>query len=119
MTINQLEEQSPFITADGSEIRSILDHTNAPVVKQSLAEASLPEGGETQRHYHNVSEEIYFITEGEGVMELEGKVSKVKPGDAILIPPGSWHQIKASEGTALKLLCCCSPPYSHEDTFFD
>lgn len=119
MTINQLEHQTPFTTADGSEIRSILDHTNAPVEKQSLAEATLPAGGQTERHYHKVSEELYFITEGEGVMELDGDTSEVKPGDAILIPPGSWHQITASSGGALKLLCCCAPPYSHDDTFFE
>lgn len=119
MTINQLEEQSPFITADGSEIRSILDRTNAPVEKQSLAEATLPPGGETERHYHKVSEEFYFITAGKGEMELDGEVSEVKSGDAILIPAGAWHQIKALGDGELKLLCCCAPPYSHDDTYFE
>ena len=47
MIVNQLRDQIPFTTADGSTIRSILDATNAPVEKQSLAEASLPEGGFT------------------------------------------------------------------------
>ncbi|NNE90309.1 MAG: hypothetical protein HKN23_01555, partial [Verrucomicrobiales bacterium] len=61
MTVNQLSEQAPFTTADGSTIRSILDRTNAPVEQQSLAEASLPPGGATERHYHKISEEIYFI----------------------------------------------------------
>ena len=61
MTVNQLANQKPFTTADGSTIRSILDATNAPVEKQSLAEASLPKGGQTERHYHKLSEEIYFI----------------------------------------------------------
>jgi len=37
MTINQLSEQAPFTTKDGSTIRSILDKTNAPVQNQSLA----------------------------------------------------------------------------------
>ena len=118
MTINQLDEQLPFTTADGSTIRSILDKTNAPVEKQSLAEASLPPNGETERHYHKLSEEFYFITEGEGEMEIDGEVSRVKKGDAILIPAGSWHQIKAKGDSELRLLCCCAPPYSHDDTFF-
>src|SRR6188768_3793630 len=39
MTVLNLEDQQPFTTADGSTIRSILDRTNAPVEKQSLAEA--------------------------------------------------------------------------------
>ncbi len=118
MTVNQIAEQEPFTTADGSTIRSILDKTNAPVEAQSLAEATLPPGGATERHYHRVSEEFYFILEGEGIMELGGETKPVGPGDAILIPKGEWHQITANGASALKLLCCCAPAYSHDDTFF-
>lgn len=119
MTINSLSAQPPFTTKDGSTIRSILDRTNAPVELQSLAEATLPPGGATQRHYHKVSEEFYFILEGTGLMELNGETKTVAPGDAILIPRTAWHQITADEGQTLRLLCCCAPPYSHEDTYFE
>ena len=50
MEIRALDAQVPFTTKDGSTIRSILDLSNAPVEKQSLAEASVPAGGSTQRH---------------------------------------------------------------------
>lgn len=116
MTIQQLQDQEPFTTKDGSTIRSILDLTNAPVQNQSLAEATLPIGAATDRHFHKVSEELYFIQEGAGSMEIDGQTRMVKPGDAILIPPGAWHQIRATE--SLRFLCCCAPPYSHEDTYF-
>ncbi len=115
MTINRLSEQPPFTTKDGSTIRSILDRTNAPVQNQSLAEATLPAGCTTQRHYHKLSEEFYFILAGSGVMEMDGEIKNVSPGDAILIPPSAWHQITASQ--TLRFLCCCAPPYAHEDTF--
>lgn len=118
MTINQITEQEPFTTKDGSTIRSILDATNAPVEKQSLAEAALLPGGYTERHYHKASEEFYFILEGVGTMEIDGELRKVNIGDAVLIPAGSWHQITADGGKGLRFLCCCAPPYSHEDTFF-
>lgn len=121
MTIQQLAEQEPFTTADGSTIRSILDRTNAPVEKQSLAEASVPPGGATERHYHQLSEEFYFILEGTGTMEINGESREVRPGDGVLIPAGAWHQITAEPETDLPLrfLCCCAPPYSHDDTYFD
>lgn len=103
----------PFTTKDGSTIREYL-HTPA----QSLAEATLEPGQATQRHYHRASEEIYLIVEGGGLMELDGEEREVAPGDAIPIPPGAWHQLTAgADGT--KLLCCCVPPYSHDDTFFE
>lgn len=117
MIVQNLSSQKPFTTADGSRIRSILDHANAPVKNQSLAEATVPAASSTQRHYHRASEEFYFILEGSGTMEIDGSRRDVGPGDAILIPPGSRHQIAAA--TPLRFLCCCAPPYSHEDTFFD
>lgn len=118
MTIRALADQPPFITKDGSTIRSLLDRTNAPVVQQSLAEAHIEQGRATQRHYHRISEEFYFIQEGTGVMEIDGASAPVGPGDAILIPAGAWHQITA-DNAPLRLLCCCAPPYSHEDTYFE
>lgn len=118
MIVKQLAEQSPFTTADGSTIRSILDRSNAPVELQSLAEASLDPGHSTERHYHRRSEEIYFLLEGEGEMEIDGEIRRVGPGDAVLISPGAWHQIRCVSERRLTFLCCCAPPYSHEDTFF-
>ncbi len=116
MIVQNLSSQKPFTTKDGSQIRSILDRTNAPVQNQSLAEASIPAGGGTERHYHKLSEELYFLLEGEGTMEIDSESQTVRPGDAILIPAGAWHQITAI--TPLRFLCCCAPPYAHEDTYF-
>jgi mannose-6-phosphate isomerase-like protein (cupin superfamily) len=65
---------------------------------------------------HKLSEEFYFLLEGEGTMEIDGEARSVMAGDAILIPPGAWHQITASR--RLRFLCCCAPAYSHEDTYF-
>lgn len=116
MIVQQLEKQSPFTTKDGSTIRSILDRTNAPVEKQSLAEATMKPGQATDRHYHKLSEELYFLLEGTARMEIDGESREVGPGDAILIPAGAWHQITAKTG--LRFLCCCAPPYEHADTYF-
>lgn len=117
MIVQNLASQKPFTTKDGSTIRSILDRTNAPVGNQSLAEARLPAGAQTDRHYHKLAEEFYFILEGSGTMEINGAEQAVGVGDAILIPPNSWHQITAK--APLVFLCCCAPPYAHDDTYFE
>ena len=116
MVIVNVTTQTPFTTKDGSTIRSILDRTNAPVQNQSLAEARVPAGGSTQRHYHKLAEEFYFILKGKGMMEIDGETRAVGPGDCVLIPPAAWHTISAEE--ELRFLCCCAPPYAHEDTYF-
>jgi mannose-6-phosphate isomerase-like protein (cupin superfamily) len=105
-------DATPFTTKDGSTIREYL-HTEV----QSLAEASLEPGQSTRRHYHARSEEIYLILDGGGELEVDGETLTVGPGDAILIPPGSPHELTAA-GAGVTLLCCCVPPYSDDDTFF-
>jgi mannose-6-phosphate isomerase-like protein (cupin superfamily) len=110
--IARYPELEPFTTKDGSTIREYL-HTGV----QSLAEASLTPEQSTQRHYHRLSEEIYLIVEGGGLMELDGETSEVGPGDAVLIPAGAWHELRAGAG-GVRLLCCCVPAYTHDDTYF-
>ena len=118
MIVRALDQAEPFTTADGSTIRELLGLPTAPVRNQSLAEASLGPGQATERHYHAESEEIYFVVEGAGEMELDGERRRVDVGDAVLIPPGARHQIRA-DADGLRFLCCCAPAYRHEDTFFD
>ena len=118
MIVRSLAEAEAFTTADGSTIRELLGIPTAPVQNQSLAEASLAPGQSTQRHYHAESEEIYYVVEGSGEMELDGERRPVAVGDAVLIPPGARHQIRA-DAEGLRFLCCCAPAYRHEDTFFD
>jgi len=111
------DDAEAFTTKDGSTIRELLG-TQHGTANQSLAEAALAPGQSTERHYHARSEELYMLLEGEGEMEVDGTSSRVGPGDTILIPPGAWHQITAADAP-LRFLCCCAPPYSHDDTYFD
>jgi mannose-6-phosphate isomerase-like protein (cupin superfamily) len=109
----------PFLTKDGSEIRSILDRTNSSALHQSLAEATLLPGGSTEAHRHPRTEELYYILRGEGQMRVGEEWRGVGAGDGILIPSGSLHQIRNAGPQPLVFLCCCAPPYAHEDTILE
>jgi len=116
MDIKNLEDLSPFVTKDGSEIRELLAHRNSCIRNQSLAEARLPVGGATQEHYHPRAEEIYYLTHGIGKLRIEGETRDVRAGDAIAIPPGKKHKLWNTGSETLRLLCCCAPGYEHSDT---
>ena len=112
MDRSRLGAIEPFITLDGSSIRE-LAHTG----QQSLAEATVPPGGETEAHFHRTSEELYFFTGGEGRMKFGEEIVEVAAWDCVTIPPGVEHKLwNSSETDPLTLLCCCSPAYAHEDT---
>jgi mannose-6-phosphate isomerase-like protein (cupin superfamily) len=116
MDVVNLAAAPPFTTKDGSEIRELLAYRNSAIRNQSLAEARLPAGASTQPHFHPRAEEIYFLLEGRGRMQIEDGVREVGPGDAIAIPPGMRHQIINTGSETLRFLCCCAPCYEHEDT---
>ena len=112
--VQSVNRAEAFTTKDGSTIRE-LHHTE----RQSLAEATLEPSEATERHYHRAGEEIYFVLKGSGALEVDGDRQRVRPGDAALIPPGAWHTLENDGTSELRILCCCSPPYSHDDTFFE
>ena len=116
MDIAHYKELEPFITKDGSEIREWAGRAAAPAVNQSLAEASLPPGAATTEHFHRLSGELYLITQGTGRLRIEGEEREVRTGDCAVIPPGAKHKLWNTGDDVLRVVCACSPAYSHEDT---
>jgi mannose-6-phosphate isomerase-like protein (cupin superfamily) len=116
MRIDNVRDVEPFVTLDGAEIREIAGRAVGTTLNQSLAEATVPPGSSTTEHFHRESEEVYFITHGQGRMRLADVEREVEPGDAVVIAPGMRHKLWATGDEPLRLLCCCAPAYSHEDT---
>ncbi|HEY3272147.1 MAG TPA: cupin domain-containing protein [Methanocella sp.] len=114
--IRNRDNVEAYVTKDRSTIRELFHPGTSPVEGFSVAEAEVAAGLETDTHVHKKSQEIYYILEGAGTMRLGGQSFKVKTGDAILILPGTPHNIKADDGECIRILCICSPAYSHDDT---
>ena len=107
---------APFVTKDGSAIRELMHPASHANAKQSLAEARVDSGQTTALHRHRSSEELYHVTAGEGEMRLGDSRFPVTVGDTIAIAPGTPHCVTNTGQDTLVILCCCSPPYAHEDT---
>ncbi len=114
--ISHYKNIKPYITQDDSEIRELMHPDVHGNQLQSLAEAIVRPGETTQRHLHEKSEELYFILQGTGEMQLGNDAFTVNKGDTICIPPGTIHCIENRGESDLKILCCCAPAYSHADT---
>lgn len=109
-------EIEAYTTKDGSTIRELMHPQVHGNRNQSLAEAIVEPGAETLLHAHGLTEEIYHFTAGSGVMTLGDDEFPVGPGDTICIPPGTPHRVRNTGTDQLRILCACSPPYSHGDT---
>jgi mannose-6-phosphate isomerase-like protein (cupin superfamily) len=111
-----LSQLKSFTTLDGSQIRELAGPSWTPARHQSLAEASVPPGGETAEHYHPKTEELYYFVSGAGRMRLAEDEADVTAGDCVVIRPGVPHKLWNPGEESLVLLCCCAPAYSDDDT---
>jgi len=109
-------EAIAYPTKDGSTIRELMHPAVHGSVNQSLAEATIEPGQGTQLHRHRLSEEIYHVTVGEGLMTLGDEQFPIAVGDTVCIPPGTPHAVVNTGTKPLRILCACSPAYSHDDT---
>jgi mannose-6-phosphate isomerase-like protein (cupin superfamily) len=66
-------------------------------------------------HYHKKMTEIYLVLEGEGQMELDGKLVPIKPMTAIYIKPGCRHRAIGK----LKIVNVPIPSFDETDEWFD
>lgn len=116
VTKTEKDSIKPYITKDGSSIRELMHPEKHGNSRQSLAEAVVPPGTETLLHKHMKTEELYHIAEGTGSMRVGNDVFTITAGDSIFIPPEIPHRIKNTGREPLRILCCCAPPYSHDNT---
>lgn len=70
---------------------------------------------DAQTHYHKKLTEIYVILDGEGKMELDGKLFPVKPMTAVFIKPGCRHRAIGK----MKILNIPIPAFDSNDEWFD
>jgi mannose-6-phosphate isomerase-like protein (cupin superfamily) len=116
MDVSTLSRAESFTTKDGSSIREVVHPSWTGARNQSLAEATVPVGGATTAHYHPVAEELYFFTHGAGRIRVGDEERDVCAGDCVVIPSGVEHKLVNTGDEDLRLLCCCAPAYSHDDT---
>jgi quercetin dioxygenase-like cupin family protein len=67
-----------------------------------------PGGGQVPWHNQD-QEEIYFILEGTGEMCLGEERQTVTTGQALFIPPGTFHQLTNTGESPMRMLYCYGP----------
>ena len=73
---------------------------------------------DSRTHYHKGFTETYYFLEGEGQMELDGKLYPVKPGMSVMIRPGTRHRAVVGR-MPMKIINVVVPPFDEADEWFD
>ena len=110
---------SPLVTPTGEVIFELIGkgEESGGILSHSLAQILIPPGKSSAPHFHQESEETYFILSGEGMMTLDQKQFTLKPGQACSISPGEIHQIVNQGEKDLEFLAVCVPAWTPEDSF--
>ena len=116
MLLRPRADEEPFLTKDGAIIRELMHPARHGNLHQSLAEATVLPGRATTLHRHHKAEELYHCTAGRGLVTVGDEELPFAAGDTVAIPPGTPHRLRNPGPEPLVVLCCCSPPYAHEDT---
>jgi mannose-6-phosphate isomerase-like protein (cupin superfamily) len=66
-------------------------------------------------HYHKKLTEIYLVLQGDGCIELDGKIVHLKPETAVLIKPGCRHRATGR----MRIVNVVIPSYDSQDEWFD
>ena len=73
---------------------------------------------DSRTHYHKGFTETYYFLEGEGQIELDGRLHPVRPGNAVMIRPGTRHRAVPGK-VPMKILNIVVPPFDARDEWFD
>ena len=93
--------------------RSRRAFTDDPARTASLHQVDIR--ADSQTHYHRKLTETYYILEGRGHLELDGRRIPVRPGDAVMIKPGCRHRAVGN----LRIVNIPVPAFDPHDEWFD
>jgi quercetin dioxygenase-like cupin family protein len=75
-----------------------LCQVNASVVRFGVFE------GEYHWHKHDEDDEFFYVVEGELLIDLEGRVVELAPGQGFVVPRGVVHRTRAQRRTVVLMV---------------
>ena len=75
-----------------------------------LVVMSLDPGEEIGAEVHDDRDQFFRIEAGQGVISIDGVDHEVQDDDAVIVPQGARHNVRATGGAPLKLYTIYGPP---------
>lgn len=98
------------LTDDNNDFRRVL-YTGR---RLQLVLMALKPGEDIGEEVHPDHDQFFRVEKGKGEVWIDGERTKIKSGDAILVPAGAKHNVVNSGDKSLKLYTIYGPP-DHRD----
>ncbi len=107
--------RSPIKALDGAWVYELLSDEECRDLGLSLAWGQLKGERKAVPHYHELSEEWYYIVSGRGKIKLGKSEQEVQQGSLIHIPKTVIHGLENRSSASLEVVCIACPPYIPSD----
>ena len=115
MTVKKLQEIDVIEGSEGTKIRQIFHpHNTLNGIRYSISHSELKPGKKSKLHKMETSE-VYYILQGEGILQIDDDAFKVSKDETIYIPPHSKQCIENTGKDELRFLCIVDPAWKQED----
>jgi mannose-6-phosphate isomerase-like protein (cupin superfamily) len=94
------------LTQDNGDFRRVL-YTGHNL---QLVLMSINPGEEIGEEVHDDRDQFFRIEQGEGVISIDGVDHAVQDDDAVIVPQGARHNVRATGSVPLKLYTLYGPP---------
>ncbi len=100
------------LTDDNSNFRRVL-YTGKNL---QLVLMALKPGEQIGEEVHANGDQFFRVEEGNGEVQINGQPTKIKGGDAVLVPAGARHNVINTGGQPLRLYTLYAPPQHRDGT---
>ena len=78
--------------------------------KLSVIEECIPSAASETKHYHNETEQFFYVLSGTANFEINNKQHKIECNQGIYVPAKALHKIWNSNQQELRILVISTPP---------
>ena len=104
-----------FNARDGAVVYELDSHEERIQNGVAFAYGTLSPKRKALKHFHRISDEIYYIISGKGNIKLGDSIYSVKKGSVVYVPVNILHGLENVAEEELEVLCLSIPPYQDND----
>ena len=100
-----VKEDERYLVEDNTDLKTLV-----------VSKTCLKPEKETTGHSHSGQEEVYIFTTGEGYLESDDEIIKIKEGDIVIIDDGDFHKVHNTSPSINLNFTCIFPGkrYDHK-----